>query len=94
MDAEIHSLKKQKKTFLNDPSCLLGPFAESEQSEVRIPMTSHGALSMLVHYLYGCRWCSSFDDLPVKTLLELVGLSDQYLLNDFNQSVSHEIVHR
>ena len=32
--------------------------------------------------------------MPVKVLLELTSLSDKYLLNDFSQSVSYEIVKR
>jgi hypothetical protein len=71
-----------------------GSFAESAQSTVRLPMTSLGAVTLLVHYLYGCRWCEAFADVGMETLLELVLTTDKYLLPEFNSSVSQEVVQR
>lgn len=71
-----------------------GKFAESSQSQVNLPVTGHHALLCLVHYLYGCRWCTTILGMDAKVLLELASLTDKYLLTDFNQSVSHEIVRR
>ena len=73
---------------------LAGQFVESNQSEVKIQLTGFQALTCLVHYLYGCRWCDHINEMPPKVLLELVSLTDKYLLTDFNESVSHEIVRR
>lgn len=73
---------------------LSGQFAESSQKQVKLQETGFEALKCLVHYLYGCRWCSSISNMPPKVLLELTSLTDKYLLSDFNQSVSCEIVKR
>ena len=95
-DGQIIEVNKQ---ILTDASgffeaMLLGQFVESNQREVKIPMTGFQALTCLVHYLYGCRWCSSMQKVEPKVLLELTSLTDQYLLSDFNQSVSLEILKR
>jgi len=71
---------------------LAGQFLESNQKEVKIQFTGFQALTSTIHYLYGCRWCDYFKDLSPKVLLELVILTDKYLLTDFNESISHEIV--
>ena len=60
--------------------------------QVKIQFTGFQALTSTIHYLYGCRWCDYFKDLSPKVLLELVILTDKYLLTDFNESISHEIV--
>ena len=60
--------------------------------QVKIQFTGFQALTGTIHYLYGCRWCDYFKDLSPKVLLELVILTDKYLLTDFNESISHEIV--
>lgn len=73
---------------------LAGQFAESNQSEVQLPMTSYFALTCLIHHLYGCRWCPTIYGMPVKILLELAALTDKYLLTEFNRSISYEIVRR
>ena len=73
---------------------LSGGFAEAEQTRVRIRQTGRQALELLLHYLYGCRWCPSFAGLPAETLLELASMTDKYILPEFNRTVSHEIVQR
>ena len=73
---------------------LTGQFVESGQSVVKLPKTSRGALEYLCHYLYGCRWCSSFEGIDVAVLLELVSLADKYLLTEFNRMATREIVER
>ena len=71
-----------------------GRFSEAEADSINIPFVGHMSLVLLLHYLYGCRWCPIFADMPVSVLLEMVSLTDQYLLPDFNESVCHEIVQR
>jgi len=71
-----------------------GSFSESGQSSIPIPHTSFSAVSCLIHYLYSCLLCKHYSDLSIPTLLELVSLSDQYLLPDLNQAVSHCIIKR
>ena len=73
---------------------LAGQFVESNQTEVKIQFTGYQALNCLIHYLYGCRWCNILMNSTPKALLELITLTDKYLLPDFNQSVSYEIVRR
>jgi len=87
------------KQHLSDSSSvfsamLSGQFAESGQAEVRIQSSSLPAITCLVHFLYGCRWCGVFVDLGVDILLELVSLTDRFLLKDLNMAVSHEIIRR
>ena len=48
----------------------------------------------LVHHLYGCSWCPTMKEASPQVLLELTSLTDKYLLTEFNESVSHEIVRR
>ena len=62
--------------------------------QVKIQFTGFHALTCLIHYLYGCRWCDYLKNSSPKALLELIILTDKYLLPDFNQSVSYEIVRR
>jgi hypothetical protein len=71
-----------------------GSFSESGQSSIPLPHTSSPALSCLLHYLYTCNLCKQFSSLAVTTLLELVSLSDKYLLPDLNLAVSHCIIRR
>ena len=73
---------------------LTGTFTEADQTRVPIPHTSSRALNCLIHFLYTCSpdTCPQYDDLPADTLLELVQLSDQYLLTDLNLSVCHTII--
>jgi len=71
-----------------------GSFSESGQSSIPLPHTSSPALSCLLHYLYTCHLCQQFSSLAVTTLLELVSLSDKYLLPDLNLAVSHCIIRR
>ena len=73
---------------------LSGSFTESERSSIILPHTTGPALTCLVHYLYGCRpvSCPHWADLAGNTLLELVSLSDKYLLTDLNLSVCHDII--
>ena len=71
-----------------------GSFSESGQSSVPLPHTSSPALTSLIHYLYNCNLCPQFSNLSVQTLLELVTLSDKYLLPDLNLAVSHCIIRR
>lgn len=71
-----------------------GSFVESGQNTVKISKTSAKALELLVHYLYGCRFCPAFEELPVGALMELASLADKYLLDEFNKRIGHEIVRR
>jgi len=71
-----------------------GSFSEAGQSSIPLPHTSSPALSCLLHYLYTCHLCQQFSSLAVTTLLELVSLSDKYLLPDLNLAVSHCIIRR
>ena len=71
-----------------------GSFSESGQSSIPLPQTTSPALSCLLHYLYNCRLCPQFSNLSIPTLLELVSLSDKYLLSDLNMTVSHCIIRR
>ena len=73
---------------------LTGTFTEADQTRVPIPHTSSRALNCLIHFLYTCSpdTCPQYDDLAADTLLELVQLSDQYLLTDLNLSVCHTII--
>lgn len=71
-----------------------GSFAEAQKNSVSLPKTSKDALLALVHYLYGCRRCPGLSDLRVTVLLELVSLSDKYLLKELNRQVWQEIVER
>jgi len=71
-----------------------GSFSESGLSSIPLPHTSSSALSCLIHYLYSCILCKHYTNLSIPTLLELVSLSDQYLLPDLNQAVSHCIIKR
>jgi len=74
---------------------LEGGFSGSGRPEVLIPLTSRQALSCLLHYLYGCPTsCPSFLSLSVPTLLELVSLSDKFLLPALNLTVTSCIVRR
>jgi len=71
-----------------------GSFSESGQSSIPMPHISYSALSCLIHYLYSCLLCKHYSDLSIPVLLELVSLSDQYLLPDLNQAVCHSIIKR
>lgn len=69
-------------------------FTESDQTRVPLPHTSSRALTCLIHFLYKCNpdTCPEFDSLTTETLLELVKLSDKYLLTDLNLSCCHKII--
>ena len=73
---------------------LSGQFAESSQNEIQLPMTGFSAIVCLVHHLYGCQWCPVISNMSVQVLLELIAVTDKYLLVDFNRVVSAEIVRR
>ncbi len=73
---------------------LSGQFAESSQAQVRIKETNHAPLLSLVHYLYGCRKCPGIAPASAKDLLDLLALTDKYLLPDFNRAVSSEVLRR
>ena len=71
-----------------------GSFTESERSTICLPHTTGRALTCLLHFLYGCQpgCCPQWRDLAGDTLLELVSLSDKYLLSDLHLSVCHSII--
>ena len=73
---------------------LTGSFTESDQARVPLPHTSVAALTCLVHHLYGCQpdTCPRYEQLTADTLLELVTLSDKYLLTELNLSACHAIL--
>ena len=73
---------------------LSGSFTESEQTRVPLPHTSVQALTCLVHNFYTCDpdTCPEFVNLSADTLLELVTLSDKYLLTELNLSTCHAII--
>ena len=74
---------------------LAGGFSESGFTEVALPLTSKPALDCLLHHLYGCPApCPTFRHLPIPTLLELVSLSDKFLLADLNLAITSCIVRR
>ena len=74
---------------------LAGGFSESGFTEVPLPLTSLPALNCLLHHLYGCPApCPNFRQLPIPTLLELVSLSDKFLLADLNLAITSCIVRR
>ena len=74
---------------------LAGGFSESGFTEVPLPLTSLPALNCLLHHLYGCPApCLQFRQLPIPTLLELVSLSDKFLLADLNLAITSCIVRR
>ncbi len=67
-------------------------FAESNQAGISIKLASKSAILALFHYLYGCRNCHLLQHLDVGTLVELVSLSDKFLVSDFNRTISGRIV--
>ena len=73
---------------------LTGSFTEAERETIRLPGTSGPALTCLLHFLYGCQpgCCPQWRDLAGDTLLELVSLSDKYLLSELHLSVCHSII--
>jgi len=73
---------------------LTGSFNESDKTRVSLPHASSGALKCLVHFLYSCdpESCPEFVGLEAKILLELVSLSDQYLLTDLNLYACHTCI--
>jgi hypothetical protein len=74
---------------------LAGGFSESGRAEVALPQTSLPAITCLVHHLYGCPApCPAFRTLPLPALLEVVSLSDKFLLSDLNLGVTSCIVRR
>ena len=75
---------------------LSGSFTEAERETIRLPGTSGPALTSLLHFLYGCQpgLCPQLRQSSgePETLLELVSLSDKYLLSSLNLSVCHDII--
>ena len=67
-------------------------FAESNQSSISIKQASKPATVALFHYLYGCRHCTLLQELDINTLVELVSLSDKFLVSDFNRTISGRVV--
>ena len=67
-------------------------FAESTKPEILIKMASKSAVLALFHHLYGCRNCDFLENLDVDTLIELVSLSDKFLLPDLNRVISSRVV--
>ncbi|CAB4062649.1 unnamed protein product [Lepeophtheirus salmonis] len=75
---------------------LVGAFVESGKEKIKLPLTSKHALECLIHRLYGCDWkCPQFkESMRVEVLLELLMVSDKYLMEDFSIEVSREIIRR
>eukprot|EP00096_Caligus_rogercresseyi_P000255 TRINITY_DN10652_c0_g1_i1.p1 TRINITY_DN10652_c0_g1~~TRINITY_DN10652_c0_g1_i1.p1 ORF type:complete len:353 (+),score=75.77 TRINITY_DN10652_c0_g1_i1:2-1060(+) len=75
---------------------LAGAFSERGQEKIKLPLTSRRALECLIHRLYGCDWrCGMFkSEMSVEILLELLIVSDKYLMEDFSIDVSREIIRR
>ncbi|XP_040564552.1 uncharacterized protein [Lepeophtheirus salmonis] len=75
---------------------LVGAFVESGKEKIKLPLTSKHALECLIHRLYGCDWkCPQFkENMRVEVLLELLMVSDKYLMEDFSIEVSREIIRR
>lgn len=73
-----------------------GSFAESGMGRVPLPGAgSADVVRLLVHHLYGCRWCGVFEKVEdVGNLLDLLALSDRFLLPELNKAVAKEIVNR
>ncbi len=76
-----------------------GSFAESGRRRVPLPGSGGAApVRLLLHHLYGCRWCPAFSlrDGPDASavLLDLVALSDRFLLPELNRSAAQEVVRR
>jgi len=71
---------------------LEGGFKEASRSRVEIPLTSRAALNCIIHNLYSCSWCAEFEELSVTETLELLALSDKFLLQELNVRVSHQII--
>ena len=73
---------------------LTGSFTESDQEHALVAHTYVAALKCLVHYLYGCQpdTCPHYEQLTADMLLELVTLSDKYLLTEVNLSACHAIL--
>jgi len=73
---------------------LTGSFNESDKTRVSIPHTSSTALRCLIHFLYTCEpeSCPEFSDLTADILLELVSLSDQFLLTELNLYACHTCI--
>lgn len=93
----INSVRIFFRAILSNESCVFeamfsGDFAESNQSGISIKLTSKPAIVALFHYLYGCRNCILLRHLDVNTLVELVSLSDKFLVSDFNRTISGRIV--
>ena len=67
-------------------------FAESNQSGISIKLASKSAVLALFHHLYGCQNCHFLRHLDIDALVELVSLSDKFLLPDFNRIISGRVV--
>lgn len=61
-------------------SMLMGSFVEGTNSCIELPERSRSSLEILIHFLYGCR-CEVLDNGDVKTYIEVVFLSQMYMLN-------------
>jgi len=71
-----------------------GHFSESGQASVRLANAGRGSLTLVMHRLHGCRWCSAFAKATSEDLLDLVALTDQYLLSELNLEAAEEVVRR
>ncbi len=73
-----------------------GSFAESSRRRVPLPGAGGrgGAALLLLHHLYGCRRCPRWEAAAPGPLLELVTLSDRFLLPELNRAAAREVVRR
>ena len=71
-----------------------GQFSESSGKEIRLPGANSGSVRLLVHHLYGCKNCTVLNDTAdIDAWLDLVPLTDKYLLTDFNREICRKIMH-
>ncbi|XP_069974894.1 uncharacterized protein [Penaeus vannamei] len=59
---------------------LMGSFVEGTTSCITLSDRSRASYEILIHFLYGCR-CDVLDSGDIKTYIELVFLSQMYMLN-------------
>ena len=69
-----------KNEFLR--GMLLGSFSEGLSSSVDLPWTSKESTEMLIHFLHGCRLCSHMERGGMQAYMELVLMSEMYLVEE------------
>lgn len=59
---------------------LLGSFSEGSSPSVELPWCSKKSVEMLIHFLHGCRHCSLMECGRMEAYVELVLMSQMYLV--------------